>query len=58
MTYTVCIPSYNRAALCKREDFGHVRAHNIAEERIYVHVASQEEYDRYKDVLDASLYGE
>ena len=35
-----------------------LRAHKIPNEILYVSVASQEEYDRYKEVLDASLYGD
>ena len=57
MTYTVCIPSCNRAALCNEKTLHMLRAHKIPKEVIYVYVASQE-YDKYKEVLDASLYGE
>ena len=58
MTYIVCIPRYNRAALCSEKTLNMLRAHSIPKEIIYVYVASQEEYDKYKKVLDARLYGE
>ena len=58
MTYIVCIPSYNRAALCNEKTLNMLRAHNIAKDNIYVYVASQEECDKYKEVSDASLYSE
>ena len=58
MSYIVCIPMYNRAALCNEKTLNMLRAHNVPKEIIYVYVASQEEYDMYKEVLDATLYGE
>ena len=58
MTYIVCIPSYSRAAFCNEKTLNMLRAYDIPKEIIYVYVASQEEYDRYKEVLDASLYGD
>ena len=57
MYYIVCIPSYNRATVCNEKTLNMLKAHNIPKRNIYVFVASQEEYYRYTEVLDAKLFG-
>ena len=57
MTHIVCIPNYDRATVCNEKTLNMLRAHNMPKENVYVYVASQEEYDGYKEVLGANLYG-
>lgn len=54
--YIICIPSYKRAVLCKEKTLNTLHKHNIDPKKIYVYVASKEEYDNYNTILDHSVY--
>ena len=54
MTCIVCVSSNNRATVCNEKTLTNMlKAHDIPKRHICVYVASQEDYDRYKEVLGA-----
>lgn len=54
--YVICIPSYKRANFCNEKTLATLHKHKIDHNKIYVYVASKEDYDIYKETLDSSLY--
>lgn len=58
MSYIICIPSYKRHIICQNKTLTMLKNNNIDSKCIYVYVASQEEYDLYKNSLDETYYNE
>lgn len=56
MDYVICIPSYMRAQICKNKTLATLIANNINPNKIYIFVASQEEYNDYNIVLEKDTY--
>lgn len=56
MSYTICIPSYMRAHICKNKTLATLKANNIDPQRIYIFVASQSEFNEYDSILEKSTY--
>jgi hypothetical protein len=54
--YIICIPSYKRAKVCNDKTLTTLEKNQIPANKIYVYVANQEEYQRYKETLDPDLY--
>jgi len=54
--YIICIPSYKRAQVCKERTLNTLHKNKIDPKKIYVYVASKEEYDNYKTILDHTVY--
>ena len=54
--YIICIPSYKRAQVCKERTLNTLHKNKIDPKKIYVYVASKEEYDNYKTTLDHTVY--
>jgi len=54
--YIICIPSYKRANFCNEKTLATLHKHKIDPKKIYVYVADKEDYEKYKSVLNHSLY--
>ena len=54
--YIICIPSYKRAVVCKERTLTALNKNNIDPKKIYVYVANKEDYELYKNTLDAKTY--
>ena len=54
--YIICIPSYNRAEVCKKKTLATLHEHNIDPKKIYVYVSSREECNLYASTLDKATY--
>ena len=58
MEYSIVIPSYKRAEICRDKTLAVLKEYNIPKDRIYVVVANKEEKSEYETVLDKSTYRE
>jgi len=54
--YIICIPSYKRSHVCKERTLNALHNHKIDPKKIYVYVATKEEYDTYLTILDQTMY--
>jgi hypothetical protein len=58
MDYTIVIPSYKRAELCRDKTLAVLHKYKIPKEQIVVVVANKEEKEVYEGVLDPKTYKE
>jgi len=56
ISYKIAIPSYQRSETLKNKTLAMLQRHKIDKGRIHVFVASQEEYEEYKNVLPSDMY--
>ena len=55
--YVIAIPSYKRAELLKNKTLNTLSEYMIPRNRIYIFVASKEEEEEYKKILNPKTYG-
>ena len=58
MDYTIVIPSYKRAELCRDKTLAVLHRYKIPKEQIVVVVANKEEKETYEEILDPKTYKE
>lgn len=56
-SYVVCIPSYQRANVCKDKTLAMLKKEGIQKDKIYVYVSCVQEKEEYEQILDKDTYG-
>lgn len=56
--YVICIPTYKRYEICKKETLAMLKNNSIDKRKIYIYVADQNEYDLYSQSLDENTYNQ
>ncbi len=56
MDYIIAIPSYQRPNELKKKTLSLLKRYGIDKDKIMIFVANNEEYDRYKEILDPETY--
>jgi len=55
--WVIAIPSYRRAETLKEKTLALLKSYKVPPSRIHVFVANKEEYETYKNTLEANTYG-
>jgi len=58
MEYTVVIPSYDRSDVISSKTLNTLKKGGVPKEKIFIFVANDDEYKKYNDAVDKSLYNE
>jgi len=56
MEYVVAIPSYQRPIAIEQKTLKTLKEGGVSSDKIYIFVASNEEYDKYFNKIDKNLY--
>ena len=58
MDYIICIPSYKREYLCETNTLAMLKTNEIDKNKIFIFVASSDEYDLYYNFINKDLYNQ